>query len=72
VGVVLNFVGMDVTTRLNCQVWISFVATFFCLSLGCASLLIVLRIIAIWSRNKVARVVTLSIWGIGIGFHIQC
>jgi hypothetical protein len=28
--------------------------------------------IAIWSRNKVARVVTLSIWGIGIGFHIQC
>jgi hypothetical protein len=28
--------------------------------------------IAIWSRNKAVRVATLSIWGIGVGFHIQC
>ncbi|KAH9988669.1 hypothetical protein BJV77DRAFT_964279 [Russula vinacea] len=83
-GVVLNFVGMDVTSRLNCQ-------SFFCLSLACASLLIVLRMyviiypftispdkvlidaasIAIWSRHKAVRVATLSIWGIGVGFHVQ-
>jgi hypothetical protein len=28
--------------------------------------------IAIWNRNKAARLATTSIWGIGIGFHIQC
>ncbi|KAH9988671.1 hypothetical protein BJV77DRAFT_728589 [Russula vinacea] len=71
VGLIFNLVGMDTTTRLNCQLWISFVASLLCLSQGCASLLIVLRTIAIWNRNKAARLATISIWGIGIGFHIQ-
>jgi len=70
-SVILNIVSMNVSTPFNCQLWIAFQA-FFCHTAGAAgSLLIVLRIIAIWNRNKYAMVTALGLFGIDVAFSIQ-
>ncbi|KAI0294359.1 hypothetical protein BC826DRAFT_341327 [Russula brevipes] len=70
-SVILNLVGMNVSTPFNCQLWIAF-QVFFCYTAGAAgSLLIVLRIIAIWNRNKYAMVTALGLFGINVAFFIQ-
>ncbi|KAI0294360.1 hypothetical protein BC826DRAFT_341273 [Russula brevipes] len=70
-SVILNIVGMSVSTPFNCQLWIVF-QVFFCRTAGAAgSLLIVLRIIAIWNRNKYAMVTALGLFGINVAFSIQ-
>ncbi|KAF8494728.1 hypothetical protein F5888DRAFT_1805461 [Russula emetica] len=71
VGAILCIVGMDVTIPLNCQLWMSFSATFFYMSAAAASLLIVLRIIAIWNRNKVVITLSITVWVILTAFHIK-
>ncbi|KAI0274125.1 hypothetical protein BGY98DRAFT_95060 [Russula aff. rugulosa BPL654] len=70
-GVILCDVGYDLGASMNCQLWMSSMATFFCLSLASASLLIVLRIIAIWNKHKVVVVTSIVIWGTGIAFHVN-
>ncbi|KAF8491703.1 hypothetical protein F5888DRAFT_964701 [Russula emetica] len=71
VAMILILIGMDVTTHISCQLWASSVATFFCLASAAASLLIVLRITAIWNRNRVVMVTSISVWLIGVAFRIQ-
>ncbi|KAH9976466.1 hypothetical protein BJV77DRAFT_603156 [Russula vinacea] len=71
VGLILCLSSMDVATQINCQPWILFAFMFFCLSATAASLLIVLRTIAIWNRNKVVVALTIMVWGMSIGFHLQ-
>ncbi|KAH9976467.1 hypothetical protein BJV77DRAFT_603284 [Russula vinacea] len=71
VGVVLCLVIMNTTTAINCQLWVSLSATFFNLSEMAASLLIVLRIIAIWNKHRVAVMLAITVWGIDVVFHIQ-
>jgi len=70
-GVILNTFGLDTTGHINCQLWVSFLASFFCTSLAFSSLLIVLRIIAIWNKNKVITVASIGIWVFGVAFHIN-
>ncbi|KAI0294347.1 hypothetical protein BC826DRAFT_340619 [Russula brevipes] len=70
-SVILNIVGMDVTVPINCQLWISF-QLFFCYTSSAAgSLLIVLRIVAIWNRNRLAVATAFGLWGVGVAFFIQ-
>ncbi|KAI0294350.1 hypothetical protein BC826DRAFT_340898 [Russula brevipes] len=70
-SVILNIVGMDVMVPMNCQLWISF-QLFFCYTSSAAgSLLIVLRIVAIWIRNKLAVATAFGLWGISVAFFIQ-
>jgi len=71
VAAILCFIGMDVTTPINCQAWVSLLLIFSYLSLAAASLLIVLRIIAIWNKNKIVMVLAIGTWGINVGFLIQ-
>jgi len=69
-SVIFNLVGMDVTTSMNCQLWISF-ELLFCYSSGAAaSLLIVLRIIAIWKRHKFVVATAFSLLGINVASFI--
>ncbi|KAN0103995.1 hypothetical protein V8E52_011425 [Russula decolorans] len=68
---VICFASMDGTTPLHCQVWMSLSAAFFYISAAAASLLIVLRIIAIWNRNKIVTTLSITIWGISTAFHIK-
>jgi len=65
-----SFVSMDVTTPINCQLWVLFAVIFLCMSSTAASLLIVIRTIAIWNRNKVVIAMAMAVWGTSIGFHI--
>jgi len=70
-SVILNLVGMSVSTPFNCQLWIAF-QLFFCYTSGAAgSLLIVLRIIAIWNRNRFVVVTALGLFGTNVAFFIQ-
>ncbi|KAF8473062.1 hypothetical protein DFH94DRAFT_695988 [Russula ochroleuca] len=71
VGVILSLAIMNVTTPFNCQLWLSLTDAFFVLSTITASLLNVLRIVAIWNRNKVAVTLAITIWGISVASHVQ-
>ncbi|KAF8492838.1 hypothetical protein F5888DRAFT_880283 [Russula emetica] len=70
-AVILNLVGLNVTTKINCQLWITFVLIFGYLAFVTASLLIVLRIIAIWNKNRVIVTISLGVWMTNIAFLIQ-
>jgi len=70
-SVILNLVGMDVTTPINCQLRVSFELFFCYTSAAAASLMIVLRIIAIWDRNMFAMTTAYSLLGIKVAFFIQ-
>ncbi|KAH9985022.1 hypothetical protein BJV77DRAFT_1162232 [Russula vinacea] len=71
VGVIFTITIMDVTDPIPCQFWVSVITTSFCLSLSGATLLIVLRIIAIWVNNKVIMATVISLWVISVAFHLQ-
>jgi len=58
-AVIINLVAMNIAIPTNCQVLISFAFVFSYMTFSLASLLIVLRIIAIWNKNK--RIVGLAI-----------
>jgi hypothetical protein len=49
--VVSFLVGLNVTTRINCQAWISTAFAFPLIELELALILIVIRVIAIWERT---------------------
>jgi len=70
-SVILNLVGMDATTPINCQLRVSFEFFFCYTSAAAASLMIVLRIIAIWDRNMFAMTTAYSLLGIKVAFFIQ-
>ncbi|KAI9458814.1 hypothetical protein F5148DRAFT_314819 [Russula earlei] len=70
-SVILNKVGVENTARINCQVlaildWLS-----GAMAIGSASLLIVLRIFAVWNWNKVIIVIATSIWLANIGVQLE-
>ncbi|KAH9984317.1 hypothetical protein BJV74DRAFT_587128 [Russula compacta] len=71
VAVILNFIGLDVTTPYNCQAWITFGLFFGYWSLAAASLLIIFRIIAIWNKNKVVVAISISVWAVNVSAMVQ-
>jgi len=70
VAVVLIIVDQDVMRQHNCQVTISFLLIFMYLAFSTASLLVVLRIIAIWNRKKVIVWIAFGLWLNNIAFLI--
>jgi len=70
-GVVLSFVTMDVGSPINCQIWVTLVVIFFDLGSAAGSLLIVLRIIAIWNKNRIVVATAIGVWGINVVIAIQ-
>jgi len=70
-AVILNMVGIDVTAPLNCQAWLIFQLVFGYMAFAAASLLIVLRIIAVWNKDRVVVAVATGVWVTNIGFLVQ-
>jgi len=70
-SVILVLLVLNTTTPINCQVWITFEVTFGYIALSAASLLIVIRITAIWDRNKVVMAIATSLWAINVAVLIQ-
>lgn len=62
VTVILSLVNAFPMAPINCQVWIIFQTLFGYLSLFAASLLIVIRIAAIWNKNGIAVAIASSVW----------
>ncbi|KAF8264185.1 hypothetical protein EI94DRAFT_510679 [Lactarius quietus] len=70
-AVVLNMVGFDSSFPINCQLWVIFELIFGYSGFLGASFLIVLRIIAIWNRNKIAVAIAICAWGTNIAFFVH-
>ncbi|KAF8256866.1 hypothetical protein EI94DRAFT_152497 [Lactarius quietus] len=69
-GVILNMIGFDSSTPIKCQIWVIFELIFAYLAFGGASFLIVLRIIAIWNRNRIVVAIAICAWISNIAFFI--
>jgi len=70
ITVILNMIAMDVVSQPNCQALATFGFIFAYFSFACSSLLIVLRIIAIWNRNKVVLVLVIIVWGTDVSLLV--
>ncbi|KAI0270473.1 hypothetical protein BC834DRAFT_516165 [Gloeopeniophorella convolvens] len=70
-SVILNMVGFDVTHKMNCQLRVVGELVFAYTAFAAASLLIVLRIVAIWDRHKIALALAAAAWGTNVGFLIH-
>jgi len=71
VALINNMIGFDVDRPINCQLWVTFELIFAYLAFAAASLLIVLRVIAVWNRNRIVSAISLAIWATNVGFLIH-
>ncbi|KAN0141803.1 hypothetical protein V8E53_000265 [Lactarius tabidus] len=71
ISVILNMLALDSSSPINCQLWVIFLATFSYLAFAAASLLIVIRIIAIWERNIIAVAIAMGSWCTNVAFFIH-
>ncbi|KAN0141808.1 hypothetical protein V8E53_000270 [Lactarius tabidus] len=71
IAVILNLVALDSSGPINCQLWIVFESIFAYFALAAASALIVLRVIAIWNRNKIAMAIAICAWCTNVAFLIH-
>ncbi|KAN0109067.1 hypothetical protein V8E52_009701 [Russula decolorans] len=66
--ILVNFYG---TSPINCQAWVTSGWAFSALGgYGLSSILIMLRIFAIWERSKVIIAISFAIWVINLGFQL--
>ncbi|KAI0282828.1 hypothetical protein BGY98DRAFT_62547 [Russula aff. rugulosa BPL654] len=70
-AVVLSLVAINVTARYNCKVETFFELIFGFLATASASILIVLRILAIWNMKGLVIAIATGAWGTGVIFQIQ-
>ncbi|KAI9441046.1 hypothetical protein F5148DRAFT_829760 [Russula earlei] len=70
-AVITNMIGFDANKRINCQLWVTFEIIFAYSAFAAASMLIVLRVIAIWNKSSIISVIALSVWTTNVGFLIQ-
>ncbi|KAH9962338.1 hypothetical protein BC827DRAFT_1197694 [Russula dissimulans] len=70
-AVIINLTIMNLTTPTNCQAWITSSFVFVCITFSFSSLLIVLRTIAIWNKNKFVVGIAMGAWMISLSFTIQ-
>ncbi|KAH9968387.1 hypothetical protein BJV74DRAFT_889881 [Russula compacta] len=69
--VILLFVGMDVSTPYNCQAWIVSGLSLGYATIAASSLLIILRIIAIWNKNRAIVAISTGLWVTNVSLIIQ-
>jgi len=68
---ILILISLNGTALSNCQVEIVIKFAFGYLAFAAATLLIVLRIIAIWNRNKLVTAIATGLWVTNLGFLIH-
>ncbi|KAN0129164.1 hypothetical protein V8E53_013035 [Lactarius tabidus] len=71
IAVILNMLGFDSSSPINCQVWIIFELLFSDLAFAAASILIVLRIITIWDRKRIAVAIAICAWTTNVAFLVH-
>ncbi|KAF8490668.1 hypothetical protein F5888DRAFT_1740510, partial [Russula emetica] len=71
ISITLNLVDLNVTTPVNCQALITLQVAISYVSLLSASLLVTIRIIAIWNKNKFAVGIAVITWVTNVSVVIQ-
>ncbi|KAN0141800.1 hypothetical protein V8E53_000262 [Lactarius tabidus] len=71
ITLILNILAFDSSAPINCQLWVIFELIFGTLAFAAASSLIVLRINAIWNRNRIAVAIAMCAWGANVAFLIH-
>ncbi|KAF8498243.1 hypothetical protein F5888DRAFT_233963 [Russula emetica] len=66
-----EMIGIDDPIRIHCQVWSTFGLTLINTAFAAASLLIVLRIMAIWNREKIIILIAMGVWATDVAFLIN-
>ncbi|KAF8498166.1 hypothetical protein F5888DRAFT_1803088 [Russula emetica] len=69
-AIVLNMVSFDNTTKINCQAEATMNVFFAYVAFGSASLLIVLRVIAIWNKERIIVLIAMGVWLADVAFLI--
>ncbi|KAH9954853.1 hypothetical protein BC827DRAFT_921768 [Russula dissimulans] len=62
VSAIIVIVGFDTSRPINCQLWVTFSLIFAYTAVSTASLLIVLRVNAIWNKNRTVYAISMSAW----------
>ncbi|KAI0064418.1 hypothetical protein BV25DRAFT_1914609 [Artomyces pyxidatus] len=70
-NVILGLVGFNVTKPIACEVWLIFEFIFAYTAFSLASLLIVLRLIAIWNRNVPISLLAVGVWLVNLAFLLR-
>jgi len=70
-AMITNMVGFDTSRRIDCQFWLTFTVTTGFAAVAAASLLIALRVIAIWNRNKIVYAIAMGAWVANVACIIQ-
>ncbi|KAI0278575.1 hypothetical protein BGY98DRAFT_516292 [Russula aff. rugulosa BPL654] len=69
--VILILVDFYGTSPISCQAWVTSGWAFSALGgYGLSSILIMLRIFAIWDKSKVIMAISAAIWAINLGFQL--
>ncbi|KAI0046182.1 hypothetical protein FA95DRAFT_1413419 [Auriscalpium vulgare] len=67
----MNLALLNITSPLNCELYVKFQLFFAYSALAAGSLLMLLRIIAIWDRNVYVTVSVVAVWLTSLGFLIN-
>lgn len=70
--VICNFINDNVAHRINCQLFLSWNLILVATSFACASVLIAIRVIAIWNYNFLVTAVTVGMCITNTAFFLYC
>lgn len=71
-AITTQVLGFDLYHKIDCQAWVLAAFIFGYLSFAFASSLIVLRVIALWDRNRIVVALTSVFWLATVGSYIYC
>ncbi|KAH9969965.1 hypothetical protein BGW80DRAFT_1461593 [Lactifluus volemus] len=71
ISATINIVNFASPRPINCQVVVILQSVFASFAMALASLLIMLRVVAIWNRKKIILALAISVWGTDIAFLIH-
>jgi len=72
VNVLANLNQSDLSKSIGCQGWLYFEFTTAYLAIISASLLLILKIAAIWEKKKRILAICISAWLVNLAFIIRC
>ncbi|KAH9974536.1 hypothetical protein BGW80DRAFT_145649 [Lactifluus volemus] len=71
VNIILALIEFSILRPINCHSFVIAEISSSLFAMACASLLILLRVIAVWNFNKIVLALGTSVWGITVVFYIQ-
>ncbi|KZV75856.1 hypothetical protein PENSPDRAFT_646897 [Peniophora sp. CONT] len=70
-GFITIFAGYNVSSEINCKIWIIFVFIWAFLAIELASMLIAIRVISIWNKSMIASGLCAVVLATQLGFFIH-